>query len=233
MGFVPIFIDVAGLPIAVIGGDDLAEQRVGTLLEAGALVTVISPTLTRPLTRLAADGRVRYFARSLIAGDLRDYGLAYCTSDDPDQSRAAVADARAHGVPINVTDQPQLCRFIVPAVVKRGDLQIAVSTGGASPALAKLLRLELQTAFGPAYATLTAILKAARHHLRQRYPDGRQRAPIASAMARDLRDALISGDRDQADRILQSCIGLRLDELVDRAAVDIAMALIGAEASPP
>lgn len=215
MGFVPIFMDVAGLPIAVIGGNELAEERVRTLLEAGARVTVISPTLTRPLVRLATGGQVRHLARPVIAGDLRGYALAYCSSDDPDQSQAAVADAHVHGVPINVTDQPQLCRFIVPAVVKQGDLQIAISTSGASPALAQLLRKELAITFGPEYAALLEILRAARLRLRELYPESAPRSRITAQLARDLREALLRHDQPAADGLIQSYLGASLGEIAN------------------
>lgn len=219
MGFVPIFMDAAELPVAVIGGDDLATQRVRSLIEAGARVTVVNPTLSAGLGALVAEGRVRHLPRNLGTGDLRGFALAYCTTDDPDRARAAVAEAEARGVPINVTDQPQLCRFIVPAIGQRGELQIAVSTSGVSPALARLLREELEDVFGPEYLDLLALMRAVRSYLRRHYADAAHRRVLAATLARDLRAAVLRRDRDATDEVVRRHLGVALDQLVDTVAM--------------
>src|SRR5579859_6547675 len=132
MGYLPLFTDVTDQPCVVIGGGALAADRVRVLLAAGAGVTVIAPALTELLTELERIGRIRWRARSFMAGDLRDFRLAFYTGGDDDEARIIAAEARVIGMPINVTDRPQLCSFIMPAIVRRGALQIAIATGGAS-----------------------------------------------------------------------------------------------------
>lgn len=213
MGFLPIFLDAADLPVVVIGGAVLAEERTRFLLDAGARVTVISPAITRILAQLAAAGRIQHHARDFVTGDLQGFALGYCTIDDVGITRAAAAEARAIGIPLNVTDQPQLCTFIVPAMVKRGPLQVAVSTGGASPALASLLRHDLDAILGPEYETLVGILGAARERLFQRDNDPSKRAAISRDLVRDLRDALLRHDDGAVDGIVRRHLGVSLDHL--------------------
>jgi siroheme synthase-like protein len=213
MAFIPVFLDAADLPVLVLGGDAKAQERVRVLLEAGARITLISPIISAALALLAANGRIRHEARSYTAGDLRGFSLVYCTIDDQQMRRVAAAEARALGVPINVSDDPLLCSFIVPAVVKRGGLQVAVSTGGASPALASLLREELSKVVGPEYESLVAILGAARQQLLQSGADSSHRAATARELIRELRDALMRDDGEIADQVVHRYLGISMSQL--------------------
>jgi precorrin-2 dehydrogenase/sirohydrochlorin ferrochelatase len=147
----PVFLDLAGEPVVVVGAGAVAERKIAALLESGARVTVIAPKATPRLLALAEGGEVRLLARPYGPGDLAGCRLAYVATDDPEVSRAVRAEATALGVWLNVADQPELCGFIAPAVVRRGDLTLAVSTGGASPALARWIRERLEADFGPEY----------------------------------------------------------------------------------
>jgi precorrin-2 dehydrogenase/sirohydrochlorin ferrochelatase len=213
MGYVPLFMAVTDQPCVVIGGGAIAEQRVRTLLAASALVTVISDSLTPGLHIMAANGTIQYRARALAAGDLIGFRLVYCVDPDPTIAACAVAEARNLGLPINVTDRPELCSFIVPAMVKRGHLQIAVSTSGASPALARILRQELAECFGPSYELLLTVLTGARQYLRDHEPDPARRAALSHALARALRDPLTHDDYAAAEAALRRCIGVGLADL--------------------
>jgi len=213
MGYVPLFMAVTDQPCVVIGGDAIAEQRVRALLAASAQVTVISGSLTPELHIMAANGTIQYRARALAAGDLTGFRLAYCVDPDPTIAACATAEARNLGVPINVTDRPELCSFIVPAMVKRGPLQIAVSTSGASPALARILRQELAECFGPSYELLLTVLTSARRYLRDHEPDPARRAALSHALARALRDPLTHADYAAAEAELRRCIGVGLADL--------------------
>src|SRR5437773_10059880 len=104
MGYLAIFTDVTDQPCVVIGGGELAADRVGLLLDAGAIVTVIAPSLPAPLRELARIGRISWRARSFIAGDLRGFGLAFYTEVAEAEAQSVAAEARALGVPVNVTD---------------------------------------------------------------------------------------------------------------------------------
>jgi siroheme synthase-like protein len=213
MDYLPLFMAVTDQPCVVIGGDASAEQRVLTLRAAGAQVTVISGSLTPGLHIMAANGTIQYRARALAAGDLTGFRLAYCVDADPAIAARATTEARNLGLPINVTDRPELCSFIVPAIVKRGHLQIAVSTGGASPALARILRQELAECFGPSYELLLTVLTSARRYLRNHEPDPARRAALSHTLARALRDPLTHDDYAAAEAELRRCIGVGLADL--------------------
>lgn len=213
MGYVPLFMAVTDQPCVVIGGDALAEERVRMLLAAGASVTVISPSLTPGLRSLVARGAAHYRGRALVAGDLTGFALAYCVDPDLAVGQRAAAEARALGVPLNVVDRPELCAFIAPAVLKRGPLQIAISTSGASPALAKILRQELGGQFGPAYELLLTVLAGVRRHIRDREPDPARRAALSHTLARALREPILRGDYAAAEAELRRELGLGLADL--------------------
>src|ERR1700683_4629411 len=165
MGYIPIFLDVTGRECLVAGGGEVAARKVESLPGAGARVTVVSPRVSPPLEALIARGLVRHIARDYERGDIRGCARVYAATDDPKLHRELAAEARALGIPINVADVPELCSFIAPAVVKRGALQIAISTGGASPAFAARTRRELEDRFGVEYALTLDLMRAARRRL--------------------------------------------------------------------
>jgi siroheme synthase-like protein len=211
MGYLPLFTDVTDQPCVVIGGGDVAADRVRALLDAGAIVTVIAPSLIAQLEALA--DRITWRARRFIPGDLRAFRLAFYTDPADSEAQTVAAEARALAVSINVTDRPQLCSFIMPAIVRRGALQIAISTGGASPALAKLVRGELERVIGTEYEALATILGALREHLRRREPAPAGRARLARILATELRAALAQHDNAAVDTILSRHLGLRMSDL--------------------
>jgi precorrin-2 dehydrogenase len=214
MGYVPIFLDVGGTPCLVVGGGEHAERKVRALLDAGAAVTVIGADLNAGLTEMAARGTIHRFARRYQQGDLKGFALAYVATDDDDTGREVAAEGRELGIPVNVVDVPELCSFLAPSVIKRGDLQIAVSTSGASPALARRLREELEPLFGPEYARVLEILRAVRSRLRAIEPDAERRARKLSALVRSrLREYLKSGDYAALDALLHEHVGLALSDL--------------------
>jgi siroheme synthase-like protein len=210
MGYIPLFMAVTSQPCAVVGGGPKAEERVRMLLEAEADVTVISPSLTSGLNELVKRGTIKHRARALASGDLVGFVMVYCSDPDPSVAQRATAEARTLGLPINVTDRPELCSFIAPAVIKRGPLQIAVSTSGASPALARIIRQELEARIGPEYKTLLTVLAASRSYLQRREPDAERRTELAQVLAHALREALMRGDYRAADIELRRHLGLGL-----------------------
>jgi len=152
--YFPAFLDLRGRRCLVVGGGEVGERRVRALLECGARVTVVSPAVTPGLAALAASGRVVNRARSIRQSDLRGCALAVAATGDPLVDGAVAEMARRWRVLVNVVDRPEHCDFILPSVLRRGELQIAVSTGGRSPALAREIRRRLEGLFGPEYAAL-------------------------------------------------------------------------------
>ncbi len=215
MGYIPIFMQVAGgVRCLVVGGGAIAERKTGSLLEGGADVTVVSPTLTRFLNRQAASGRIRHISRAYEAGDLRGYALVFAASDDAALHRALFEEARALGIPINVADEPEMCSFIMPAVVRRGALTIAVSTTGSSPAMAKRIADRIGRIFGPEYALALEILRAARMRLKQRETSAVKRSRALSGLAASRLPALLrDGDVSGIERLMRRHVGAGLEEL--------------------
>lgn len=148
----PMFVDLTDRPVIVIGGGAVAERKIEGLIDAGARLTVVSPEVTALIARWAHAGRLTLEQRRYVSGDLRGFRLAYAATSDPDVNHAVQAEARAEGTWLNAIDQPDLCDFITPAIVRRGNLTIAVSTNGRCPALSRQIREELEQQFGPEYA---------------------------------------------------------------------------------
>lgn len=228
MGYIPLFMDVSGRPCVVVGDGDAAARRVRELRDAGATVTIVSPRPCVSLASIVAAGRVRHLARPYQPGDLRGCVLAYISVEDSAIVRAAATEARDLGIPVNVADTPDLCTFIAPSVVNRGGLRIAISTGGASPALARSLREQLEARFGPEYETLLEILAAARRFLQRTEADAGARARIMTQLVRStLVDHLRSCDYAEADRVVTQSLGHGL------AALGFDSALLSDSVAPP
>jgi len=166
MPLFPLFVELQGQRCVVFGGGAVAERKVMALLEAGAVVTVVSPTLSAPLAALASTCRITHAPRRYVAGDLAGTMLAFAATDDGAVNADVAREGRARSVWVNAADDPAHCAAILPAVVRRGAVTIAVSTGGASPALARAVRERLERALPEAYGPLVEIAKTARADLR-------------------------------------------------------------------
>jgi precorrin-2 dehydrogenase/sirohydrochlorin ferrochelatase len=143
MSLFPIFLKLTARPCTVIGAGKLAESKIESLLTANARVTVIAPRANERITTLADAGEIMLHLREYKNGDLASQFLAVAATDNPAVNRAVFAEAEASGVLINAVDDPPFCDFYFPSVVRRGDLQIAISTAGASPALAQKIRKDI------------------------------------------------------------------------------------------
>jgi siroheme synthase-like protein len=194
----PVFLRLEGRRCVVVGGDALALAKAEACLHAGAEVIVVAPQVGTDLPG------VRHVARAFRPGDLAGACLAYASTRDPELIRQLADEAEREGVLLNVVDVPEACTFIAPAVLRRGDLQIAIGTGGASPGLAARLRRELETRVGPEYAPFVTIL-------------GRVRAALATHPARaevvsellgsPLLELVRQGRREEIDALLGRVAG--------------------------
>jgi precorrin-2 dehydrogenase/sirohydrochlorin ferrochelatase len=143
MDLFPIFLKLSARPCIVIGAGHLAESKIESLRAAHARVTVVAPAASPRIQEMAAAGEVEWFQRTYAAGDLSGNFLVVAATDDAAVNRAVFAEAEAGNILCNAVDDPPFCDFYFPSVVRRGDLQIAISTAGASPALAQRLRKEI------------------------------------------------------------------------------------------
>ena len=208
MGFIPIYLEVSGRRCVVIGGGAVAVRKIEGLLEAGAEVTVIAPNVRSAIAKLVEGGRVIHIERPYRSGDLGGFVLAFAATDDRDLHRQLAAEAAELGILLNVVDVPELCSFIAPAAVKQGALQVAISTGGASPAFAARLRRELESKFGVEYARVLEVLRAARTRLHSVEMEPAERMKILKALADSaLLDEIRIGNREGVERILATHLG--------------------------
>ncbi len=168
MSLFPVFLKLEGRPCLVVGAGEVGESKVAGLLAAQARVRVVAPEATATLQEWALAGRVDWAAREFEPADLEGAALVVVATSSPDLNARVFRLARERRVLCNVVDDPAHCDFYYPAIVRRGDLQIAISTGGRSPALAQRLRQELEEQFAPEYADWLEALGRARDELRAR-----------------------------------------------------------------
>jgi precorrin-2 dehydrogenase/sirohydrochlorin ferrochelatase len=200
----PVFLRLEGRCCVVIGTDEAAAAKARACLEAGASVTVIAPALPPGLTGTS----VRHLPRPYRRGDLAGAFLAYAWTRDPDVIRALVDEARTERVLLNVVDVPDACTFVSPALVERGELQIAIGTGGASPGLAARLRRELEVRVGPEYGPFVAILGAVRARLASDPARAAERSRVVSdLLGSPLLELVRAGRRDEVDALLARLAG--------------------------
>lgn len=200
---IPIAVRVSGRRCAVIGAGSAAEPRIGDLAAAGAALSVIAPDATLRVRELAAQGHLTLIERAYRRGDLVDIDLAYAATGD-DAVHAEIADeASRTGTWLNVVDRPQWCDFTTPAVVHRGRLTVAISTGGASPALARRIRLDLEERFGPEYEQALELLARLRSVLASRgLTLAEKQARLGRLVCAPLLEFLRLGDTAAVDRLL-------------------------------
>jgi uroporphyrin-III C-methyltransferase / precorrin-2 dehydrogenase / sirohydrochlorin ferrochelatase len=175
MKFLPLFFDIKQRPCLVVGGGEVAARKVRQLLNAEGKVRVIAPTLTPTLADLLAAGSIEHRACVFTAALLENCALVIAASDDEAVNADVSRLAQARQIPVNVVDNPVLCSFIMPSVVNRDPVLIAISTGGASPVLARLLRARLETMIPSAYGRLALLMQAFREKVKRRFSSMQQR----------------------------------------------------------
>jgi siroheme synthase-like protein len=211
VAYYPVFLEMKDRPCVVVGGGAVAERKVEGLLASGARLTVISPELTPALAALREEGRLHHIARPYREGDLEGCEMAVVATDDGAANTEVAREGRRRRVWVNAVDDPDNCDFILPSVIRRGDVVIAASTGGASPALARRLREELEAFLSDEYAPLAELLREVRQELRSRGitvdPETWQRAINGS-----LRTLLAQGRQGEARAHLLASLGVESSE---------------------
>ena len=206
MGYYPIFLEMKDRRCVVIGGGAVAERKIEGLVAVGANVTVISPTITDRLRVLLKQSVIRHVAREYQTGDRAGYDLIFVATDQSETNTVVSNEARSLRIWVNSADDPDHCDFILPALIQRGDLTVAVSTGGVSPAATRAIREELDEYFSADYARIVEIAGEVRRELRQKSV-----SPNAEvwnrALQGDFRRLIKAGRFEQAKELLYKMLG--------------------------
>jgi len=212
VAYYPVNLEIAGRRCVVVGGGQVAERKVARLVECGARVTVLSRQLTERLAGLAEVGVVEHIDAEYDAGKVGEAMLVIGATDREDVNEAVCRDCRRRGILVNIVDDPERCDFILPAIVQRGSLTVAVSTGGRSPALAKRIREDLEASFGPEYAELLDILAELRKRVVARgRPAGENKGLFEAVVRSPVLDLIRAGDREGVRALIRELTGEEID----------------------
>lgn len=207
MDFLPIFMNVKGQNCLVIGGGKVASRKVFMLLRAGAAVSVVSPELCQDLTIRKNEGEISHIDRSFEDADLEGCKVVIAATDDNTVNRHVSELAKSKGIPVNVVDAPDLCSFIVPSIIDRNPVQIAISTGGASPVLARLLRSRLETFIPAAYGRLATLVESFREKVKTKFSNTDEiRTFWEGILEGPVADNLIAGKDKVARELLETAV---------------------------
>jgi uroporphyrin-III C-methyltransferase/precorrin-2 dehydrogenase/sirohydrochlorin ferrochelatase len=206
MDFLPIFLDVREQPCLVVGGGEVAARKCALLLRAGARVTVLAPALSAAFDDDLAAARITHRAASFRDQDLDGFALAIAATGDQAVNRAVAAAARARRIPVNVVDQPALCSFILPSIIERAPLIVAVSSGGAAPVLARLLRARLETLIPAGYGRLAALAGSFRGRVKARFKPAERRRFWERALQGPIAELVFSGRDADAHNALEAAL---------------------------
>ncbi|MBW1749180.1 MAG: bifunctional precorrin-2 dehydrogenase/sirohydrochlorin ferrochelatase [Deltaproteobacteria bacterium] len=207
-----VCLEISDKLCVVVGGGSVAERKVLGLLTAGAQVRIISPQLTRPLTELADAGRIEWLERGYTQGDLAGALLIFAATDSRKVQEAVFKEAGQAGQLVNVIDAPARCSFHVPAVVRRGDLTLAVSTGGKSPAVAAMVRKQLAENFGEEYGLLLDLISRLREQVLTGKGNSSERKILfQNILHDDIVHWIKSGQRDLLRKHLRAVLGSDID----------------------
>lgn len=208
--FYPMFVDVEGRRCLVVGGGPVATEKATKLREHGAAIRLVSPQITDELRQMVDAGEILEFhQREYRPEDLRNCFLVIAATNLEEVNRAVWDDAEAANLLCNVVDVPPLCNFIVPSIVRRGELALAVSTGGASPVVAAHIRRQLEETYGDEWEALVDLLRDLREELKVRYLDmPSRRDAVNDLMATDIVQRLAKGDQEGARQLARRVLDL-------------------------
>jgi precorrin-2 dehydrogenase / sirohydrochlorin ferrochelatase len=211
----PVMMNLDGKQVVVVGGGKVASRKIFGLIESGARITVISPELEDELRHLVEIGRISWLEKEFddtVLDLFPDAVLLFGTTDRRDVNVSIQSAAVKRKMLCNIADVPDLCTFIVPAVITQGDLMISVSTGGSSPALARRIREDLEKCFGPEYAAMTRLLGELRKQILKTGGDsGENRKLFLEIVDSEVLEALRENDREKALAILRGILPQDLD----------------------
>jgi siroheme synthase-like protein len=203
--YYPIYIDIEDRDVVIIGGGNVCARKAETMMKYGARVTVVSPEFTDEIEEWAREGKLAVKRKRYDASDLEGANIVIASTDDQRVNEQVAADCRRRKIPVNVVDVPALCEFIVPAIVEKGSIHIAISTAGKSPALARTLKEDLQRFVGPEYAEVNDLLGTLREDAKRVLPtDVDRKRFFDGILARGILELLREGRRDEARQAIVS-----------------------------
>ena len=217
MRYYPINLDVKNRKCLVVGGGAVGTRKVNTLLECGARVAVVSVEPTPQLTRLASEGSITLRKRNYRSDDITGMFLVIGATDDETLNHQVSKDAERANILCNIADRPEVCNFILPSIVRRGELVITVSTSGKSPALAKHLRQKLETQFGQEYADFLLLMGAIRKKLlNQAHEPEAHKEIFHKLIDSNLIELMRAGKAEEINSVLYKILGegYRIEELL-------------------
>ena len=207
MEYLPIFIHIKNRPCLVVGGGSIAARKVALLRKAQASVMVVAPALCDELQRLKDDDLIRHHARAFVENDLSDCVVVVAATNQRQVNKLVSTLAQARRLPVNVVDNPDLCSFIMPSIIDRSPVVIAVSTGGSSPVLARLIRTKLEGSIPAAYGRLAALVEGFRTKVKAAFPNVESRRGFwESILEGTVAELVFTGHEDEARQILDKAI---------------------------
>jgi uroporphyrin-III C-methyltransferase / precorrin-2 dehydrogenase / sirohydrochlorin ferrochelatase len=206
MNFLPIFLDIRQQSCLVVGGGTTAARKVEILLRAGASITLVAPKLNEQVTQWVTEKRITHRQGHFAASDLTNCILVIAATNDKAVNEQVSKLAQAQNIPVNVVDQPELCRFIMPSIIDRSPIQIAVSSGGASPVLARLLRARLETMVPAAYGQLAKFVARFRNKVKERLSFTERRRFWEKVLQGPIAEMYLSGHTESATEALENLI---------------------------
>ena len=210
--YYPIYVELHEQPCIVIGGGKIAEGKVEGLLTAGAQVKIISPSLTSHLHTLVEQNKVAYISRTYQHGDLAGAFMVICATDQAEINHQVWQEASANRQLVNVVDDTPRCNFIAPAILRKGDLNIAISTGGKAPALAVRLKERLQKEIGPQYERFLELSGQLREPLARNIPDFETRKKLWYELVdSDILELLSQDNEPAALDLISRVVGFRFE----------------------
>ncbi len=205
--YYPIYVDIEDRDVLIVGGGNVCARKAETMMRYGARVTVIASSVSDEIRGWAAEGRLALSEKKYHEHDLEGRSLVIASTDDPCINARVARDCRRRRIPVNVVDVTHLCEFIVPAIVEQGSIQIAVSTGGKSPALARTIRETLERTIGREFSEMNDLLGSLRVAAKETLATDIDRKKFFdSIVASDAMEHLRKGDRTAAyDAIARLC----------------------------
>ena len=209
--YYPIYLDIENRPILIVGGGTVALRKVETLLEYGALVRIVSPRIIPELQNMVNNGQCEWIPREYSGEDIQDSLLIFSCTEKEEVNTQVAQDANANNRSINVVDDPDKCSFIVPSIMTRGDLSIAVSTGGSSPIVARQIRQELEGFYEDEMILYLELLKTWRKEAKQHLPLEKRTQFLNRVTDGEVLNYLKQGQHDQAKEVIKNCFQSLLD----------------------